>query len=77
VEASFRAVDEPPKHLFDFVDEAGISELEESVKASMDRFEAARSTLVNTCEDFEKDILCVGESRHGGGHTLGRAGQAL
>jgi autophagy-related protein 17 len=56
VEASFRPPNDPPKHLFDFVDEAGISELENSVKESMDRFEAARSNLVNTCEDFEKDL---------------------
>ncbi|KAF2433646.1 hypothetical protein EJ08DRAFT_61992 [Tothia fuscella] len=62
VEASFRPSTEPPKTLFDFVDDASINELENSVKTSMDRFETARSMLVDTCEDFEKDLQRLHES---------------
>lgn len=56
VEPTFRPSDDPPKHLIDFVDEAGIGELEESIKLSIDRFEAARSTLAETCEAFDGDL---------------------
>jgi autophagy-related protein 17 len=56
VEASFRPPSDTPEYLFDFVDEAGIAEMENSIKASIDRFEVARSTLAETCESFEQDL---------------------
>jgi autophagy-related protein 17 len=44
------------------VDEAGIAEMENSIKASIDRFEVARSTLAETCEGFEQDLRNLHES---------------
>jgi autophagy-related protein 17 len=56
VEASFRPPSDTAEYLFDFVDEAGIAEMENSIKASIDGFEVARSTLAQTCESFEQDL---------------------
>ncbi|RDI86721.1 hypothetical protein Vi05172_g3151 [Venturia inaequalis] len=62
VESTFRPPTDPQKYLFDFVDEAGISELEESIKSSIDRFDTARSTFAETCEAFESDLGRLHES---------------
>jgi autophagy-related protein 17 len=62
VEASFRPPSDSPEYLFDFVDEAGIGEMENSIKASIDRFESARATLAETCERFEQDLRSLHES---------------
>jgi autophagy-related protein 17 len=62
VEPSFRPPTDAQKYLFDFVDEAGISELEDSIKASIDRFDTARSTFAETCEAFESDLGRLHES---------------
>jgi autophagy-related protein 17 len=62
VEPSFRPPSDSPEHLFDFVDEAGIAEMENSIKASIDRFEVARSTFAETCEGFEQDLRSLHES---------------
>jgi len=56
VDPAFRPVDEPSKDLFDFVDEGGIGHLEQAIKASIDRFDAARQQLAETCEAFEQDL---------------------
>ena len=56
VEPAFRPDDDQQKHLFDFVDEAGISSLEEAIKGSIDRFDAARGQLADTCEAFEQEL---------------------
>jgi autophagy-related protein 17 len=56
VEAAFRPAEEAPKHLFDFVDEGGIGHLESAIKASLDRFDAARVQLAETCQAFEQDL---------------------
>ncbi|KIW04747.1 hypothetical protein, variant 1 [Verruconis gallopava] len=68
VEAALRPADNATKHLFDFVDEGGIHDLERSIKASIDRFEAARSTLAQTCEAFEEELerlheIVLGENK--------------
>jgi autophagy-related protein 17 len=56
VEPAFRPANEAPKYLFDFVDEGGISDLESTIKSSIDRFDAARLQLAETCEAFEADL---------------------
>lgn len=56
MEAAFRPVEEPTKYLFDFVDEGGIGNLEADIKGSIDRFDAARQQLAETCEAFEQDL---------------------
>jgi autophagy-related protein 17 len=62
VEPSFRPPSDSPEHLFDFVDEAGIADMENSIKASIDRFEVARSTLAETCEGFGQELRNLHES---------------
>jgi autophagy-related protein 17 len=62
VEASFRPPSDSPEYLFDFVDEAGIDEMENSIKASIDRFESARAILAETCERFEQDLRSLHDS---------------
>jgi autophagy-related protein 17 len=42
--------------LFDFVDEAGVNELYDSIKQSMDRFKANRKSLGNVFEAFDQDL---------------------
>ncbi|KAF2397947.1 hypothetical protein EJ06DRAFT_497344 [Trichodelitschia bisporula] len=56
VEPALRPWTEPPKHLFDFVDESGVHELYASIKASMDRFDGARSALTVTAQAFDDDL---------------------
>lgn len=69
VDPAFRPPDDPPTYLFDFVDEAGVNELYESIKQSMDRFDAARKLLLDTCGSFDNDLGLIRD-------TLDPAGDA-
>jgi autophagy-related protein 17 len=56
VESSFRNAEEAQKYLLDFVDEAGVNDLYDSVKQSMDRFETFRAGLKNVFRCFDNDL---------------------
>jgi autophagy-related protein 17 len=56
VEPSFRDVKDSQKHLFDFVDEAGVNDLYDSIKQSMDRFETYRTELGVVFRSFDDDL---------------------
>jgi autophagy-related protein 17 len=56
VDPGFRDLEEDTKHLFDFVDEAGVNDLYDSIKKSMDRVDTSQRSFAETCASFE-DIL--------------------
>ena len=53
---SFRPSEEPQKFLFDFIDESGVNSLYASIKASIDRFDAARSDFESTRDTYESEL---------------------
>ncbi|KAF1809353.1 hypothetical protein P152DRAFT_441884 [Eremomyces bilateralis CBS 781.70] len=59
VDPAFRPANDPPRYLFDFVDEAGVNGLNENVRRSIDRFNDAHEKLLTTLEDFESDLSQV------------------
>jgi autophagy-related protein 17 len=56
VDSSFREPEEELKCLFDFVDEAGVNDLYDSIKQSMHRFDEAQKTFSDTCSSYD-DVL--------------------
>lgn len=64
VESSFRPSDETPRFLFDFVDEAGVSDLYDSIKQSIDRCDIARKTLIETSTSFDAELKMIREILH-------------
>lgn len=56
MERAFRPAEEVQKHLFDFIDESGVNSLYESIKASIDRFDEARTSFRETCAEFDSEI---------------------
>lgn len=52
VEPSFRPPAEAPKHLYDFVDETGVGDLNRGIRACIDRFNAAHSALADASDAF-------------------------
>ncbi|KAJ5550365.1 hypothetical protein N7535_001697 [Penicillium sp. DV-2018c] len=65
VHASFRPGDEEQKTLHDFVDERGVEELHASLKASIDRTNAARAELDTSNHEFDDELQATKQSlRH-------------
>ena len=62
VEPSFRPPNDEPKSLFDFVDEAGINDLYETIKQSIDRYDTARSTFKDISAVFDRDLNLIHEN---------------
>ncbi|KAF2104130.1 APG17-domain-containing protein [Rhizodiscina lignyota] len=56
VEPSFQPADEPTKYLFDFVDEGGVTDLHDSIRASIDRFNEAHGALLDHADEFDNAI---------------------
>jgi autophagy-related protein 17 len=62
VHASFRPDDEEQKTLHDFVDERGVEELHASLKASIDRTNAARAELDTSNREFDDELQATKQS---------------
>lgn len=56
VEPSFQPAGEPIKYLFDFVDEGGVTDLHDSIRASIDRFNATHGALLDQLDEFDSAI---------------------
>lgn len=59
LDKAFRPDVASEKRLFDFVDEAGVNDLYDSIKHSMDRFESIRRTLLDACAAFDRDLAHI------------------
>jgi autophagy-related protein 17 len=77
VDPAFRPPDDPATHLFDFVDEAGVNELYELIKQSMDRFDAARKVLLDTCGSFDNDLNLIRDTLDPAGDAMNREADNL
>ena len=60
--ACFRPPNEPQKCLFDFIDESGVNNLYNSIKASIDRFDVAQSEFEIIRETFGVEMDQVKET---------------
>ncbi|KAF1988818.1 APG17-domain-containing protein [Aulographum hederae CBS 113979] len=51
-----------PKHLFDFVDEAGVEALHNDIRASIDAYKSAQNTLNAVLEEFDTALSSIEEA---------------